>query len=62
MPIPNPKGEEKSEFLNKCMGDDVMTTEFADSKQRYAVCQSKWKKSKSAEYTPEDKDSQVVIY
>jgi len=28
------------------MGDSVMVKEFPDEKQRYAVCQSKWKKSK----------------
>ena len=46
MPIPSPKGEPKKNFLSKCMGDSVMTKEFPDEKQRYAVCQSKWKKSK----------------
>ena len=47
MPIPSPKGEPKKNFLSKCMGDSVMVKEFPDEKQRYAVCQSKWKKSKS---------------
>ena len=46
MPIPSPKGEPKKNFLCKCMGDSVMVKEFPDEKQRYAVCQSKWKKSK----------------
>jgi len=46
MPIPSPKGEPKKNFLSKCMGDSVMVKEFPDEKQRYAVCQSKWKKSK----------------
>ena len=45
MPIPSPKGEPKKNFLSKCMGDSVMVKEFPDEKQRYAVCQSKWKKS-----------------
>ena len=61
MPTPNPKGKEgKDGFLQKCMADAVMNKEFSDSKQRYAVCQSKWKKSKA---TWEDEDnSQVIIY
>ena len=46
MPIPSPKGEPKKNLLSKCMGDSVMVKEFPDEKQRYAVCQSKWKKSK----------------
>ena len=50
MPIPSPEGEPKKNFLSKCMGDSVMTKEFPDEKQRYAVCQSKWKKSKGTEH------------
>ena len=46
MPIPTPKGEPKKNFLSKCMGDSIMVKEFPDGKQRYAVCQSKWKESK----------------
>ena len=46
MPIPSPKGEPKKNFLSKCMADSVMVKEFPDEKQRFAVCQSKWKKSK----------------
>lgn len=63
MPIPNPKGPEgKKEFLNKCMGDDVMVKEFSDPKQRYAVCQSKYKNAKSSEYKLEDENSDIIIY
>ena len=47
MPIPSPKGEPKKNFLSKCMADSVMVKEFPDEKQRYAVCQSKWKKNSS---------------
>ena len=57
MPIPSPKGEPKKNFLSKCMGDSVMGKEFPDEKQRYAVCQSKWKKSqakKQPEWKAED--------
>ena len=34
------KDEPKDEFLSRCMADDKMLSEFPDSKQRYAVCQS----------------------
>ena len=66
MPIPTPNGPEgKKSFLSNCMGDSVMVKEFSDSKQRYAVCQSKWKKAqaeKQSEWKAEDEDSDVVIY
>jgi len=68
MPIPNnKKGEEKKDFLGRCMGDQVMAEEFPDSKQRYAVCQSKWKmskkkKSKANDYIDPEVDSRVIFY
>jgi len=63
MPIPSPKGpEQKKDFVSKCMSDSVMSNEFPEEKQRAAVCFSKWKKSKSSEYLPEDEDSDVIIY
>ena len=47
------------------MGDNVMTKEFPDGKQRAAVCYSKWKKaeaSKQTEWEAEDEDSKVILY
>lgn len=39
MPIPKPNiGESRDKFINRCMGDDTMTTEYTDSEQRLAVC------------------------
>lgn len=39
MPIPKPKsGEQKDEFISRCMGDDKMVTEFTDEAQRYRIC------------------------
>jgi len=39
MPIPKPTtGESRDKFINRCMGDDTMTTEYTDSEQRLAVC------------------------
>jgi predicted nucleotidyltransferase len=45
MPIPTPSGgEEQSAFISRCMGNDVMNSEFPDQKQRSAVCYSQWRK------------------
>lgn len=41
MPTPGAT-ESKDEFLQRCMGDDEMNSEFPDQSQRYAVCISKW--------------------
>ena len=42
MPIPKPKlGESRQQFLDRCMGDDTMTTEY-DSEQRLAVCTTEY--------------------
>lgn len=47
MPLPSPKGnQDQKGFISKCMSDPVMRKEFADPKQRAAVCHSKWKKAK----------------
>ena len=43
MPLPTPKkNENKQSFIDRCMGDDVMTTEYEDQSQRRAVCESQW--------------------
>lgn len=45
MPIPSPKNEESlKDFRKRCMGNKVMNKEFPDNKQRYAVCNSQWRK------------------
>ena len=47
MPIPKPKkGEKDSEFLKRCMADEVMKREYPDVKQRYAICHSQLKRKK----------------
>jgi len=44
MPIPKPrKNENKNEFIDRCMGDDKMVSEYTDNKQRLAVCNVSWK-------------------
>lgn len=40
MPRPRPR-ETDDEFIQRCMGDSQMQSEFPENDQRYAVCQSK---------------------
>jgi hypothetical protein len=40
MPRPRPR-ETNDEFIQRCMGDSQMQSEFPENEQRYAVCQSK---------------------
>lgn len=41
--MPNVKpNETRDEFLNRCMGDSEMVTNYENTDQRYAVCESKW--------------------
>lgn len=45
MPIPTPDQDEKmTEFLNRCMSDEVMKKEFPYERQRMAVCAKQWTK------------------
>ena len=47
MPLPKPnKNERREAFLSRCMGDSVMNHEYEDNKQRYAVCNSQWRREK----------------
>jgi hypothetical protein len=47
MPIPQPKqGEHEKEFVQRCMIDEKMKTEYPDVDQRYTVCRSQIKSSK----------------
>ena len=52
MPMPKPrKGEGQDNFIERCMGDPVMTKDYPEADQRRAVCQKQWddrKQSKSA--------------
>jgi hypothetical protein len=39
MPIPKPQpNESKSDFIVRCMDDEMMKQEYTDPAQRYAVC------------------------
>lgn len=46
MPIPTPRPtEKKKEFLERCMSDEIMTAEYTDKEQRYAVCNVQFDKN-----------------
>ena len=69
MPIPSPDGKKKNDYISDCMGDDAMNSEFPDSKQRAAVCYSKYKQSKKKSKGSEifwwsdgDVDDNFIIY
>ena len=34
--------ESKDDFMSRCMGSAMMVSEFADTAQRYAVCERYW--------------------
>ena len=39
MPLPKPEQyETDSEFIERCMTDEIMVEDFEDEKQRLAVC------------------------
>ncbi len=43
MPLPEPKGEPKEDFITSCMGDSTMVSEYPNEKQRFAVCSNQYK-------------------
>lgn len=44
MPIPKPKEDEtQDEFMERCMADEIMVSEYPDEKQRYAICMVQFK-------------------
>ena len=52
MPLPRPRKDEKEDdFIERCMGDEVMTEEYPDESQRRAVCQTQWDESKEQDKT-----------
>ncbi len=43
-------GEDKDTFLNRCMGDAKMVSEYPDSEQRFAVCNSYYQFESYSDY------------
>lgn len=51
MPMPKPKkGESKSDYVSRCMGDKGMIDEYPDEEQRSAVAHSMWDESKKKSF------------
>ena len=49
MPLPKPRtNESESDFLDRCITDAVVQSEFSDQDQRIAVCESLYRPSKKA--------------
>ena len=45
MPLPTPRPEEeRPEFMDRCMGNDEMVSEYPEPAQRAAVCNSQWER------------------
>ena len=41
--MPKPRSDEtRTDFLDRCMGDDEAVSDYPDAEQRYAVCNSLW--------------------
>jgi hypothetical protein len=54
MPIPTPNpGEDFDKFIERCMSDENMVTEY-DQSQRYAICSVKFQNKKTS---PQNEDS-----
>lgn len=61
MPMPKPKNSEsKDEFLNRCMADSVMTDEYGDESQRYAVCNTLWDEKKDLKFIKFNSDNVIL--
>ena len=61
MPIPTPNSSEsKDEFIQRCMGDDKMTSEYPDEEQRFAICSTSYLEDKINNYERE-KDNRETI-
>lgn len=63
MPLPTPSGNEsESEFISRCMGDDIAMSEFPDDKQRYAVCQTQFTKKEDDQMTEQKREVITVEF
>lgn len=46
--MPKPKnGETKKEFIDRCMADSLMVSEYKNKDQRYAICNKLWDKKEN---------------
>ena len=48
MPLITPSsGESQDDFINRCMSNDTMQSEFPEQDQRVAICFDTWRDSKN---------------
>lgn len=61
MPLPKPSlGEDRDEFVGRCMGDGKVIQEFPDSDQRVAVCNAQFEGGKMTEETQIDLEEYIA--
>lgn len=49
MPMPTPRpDEDREDFMDRCMGDDVMVEDFTNPRQRAGACATQWDDRKKA--------------
>lgn len=47
MPLPKPEeGEEKDDFMDRCLEDENVNEEFTEDNQRYAFCANTYEENK----------------
>ena len=61
MPLPKPNlGEDRDEFVSRCMGDGKVIQEFPDSDQRVAACNTQFEGGKMSEETQIDLEEYIA--
>ena len=68
MPLPKPKsGENKDNFISRCMGSGEMNSEYPEQDQRAAVCYSQWERKEEirreamSQFLKSDKDAKRFV-
>lgn len=63
MPLPKPNsGETRENFMNRCMSNPTMNSEYSDNEQRYAVCNTQWRdRNKKSKDMIQFKDFSSII-
>lgn len=62
MPLPKPNsGESHDNFISRCMSNPTMESEYPDSDQRYAVCESQWQNKNDMKNIPDFKTKKELF-
>ena len=57
MPLPTPNEDEtQDQFESRCMGTELMQSEYPNQDQRYAICRKQWERRHSAKSEETDVD------